>query len=584
MKTQSCVDNLREAAVAYTAVLADHPVFQSLRGPCQRVLGMTAETCLAQSAASPLYRGEDAAAVAAVFHDAKADGLPYHVVYRLPGCRREQRWLADTGCFATDAGGAVIMTGCLRDVTRAAQLEQASLAQREVFELMTNGAGLDTLLHKLVVSAEAIIPGMRCSVLLVDAKSNTLRNGMVVSLPDWFRDAVDGLPIGENVGSCGAAAHSGQRVIAADLLEHPNWKPFRQVVDKLGLRACWSEPIKSNGVVLGTFAMYYPDPAEPSPAELALIGSYAHVVGIALSHQENIQSYERTRRDLDAKIEHQSKELQLARKDLIEAAHLAGMAEIATSLLHNVGNILNSFRVASHAVQDILGASALGNLERVLTRLQAGSKVPEADREQRYVVYLNGLKTNLEQEHQELLRETGRMFDCGERILEIVQAQQQYSHLGKRREYLHLAPLIEDALNFLMSDADAHEFSLSKALGTVAPVYTEKIKLINTLNWLLAHCRTALLYATRPDKRLHLALHGLDDDWIELVIGHNGQAVEAAVVRRMLAMGGSVAGEPHDLGLHMAANYMQQMEGTIEVRDNPEDGGITFVLRFPVKV
>lgn len=584
METQSYVDNLREAAVAYTAVLADHPVFQSLRGPCQRVLGISAEACLAQSPEIPLYAAEDAATVAAVLQEAKADGLPYHVVYRVTTCQREQRWLADTGCFGADAAGAVIMTGCLRDVTRAAQLEQASLAQREVFELMTNGVSLEQLLRKLVVSAEAIIPGMRCSILLVDTKTNTLRDGMVVSLPDWYRDAVDGLPIGENVGSCGAAAHTGERVIAADLLTHPNWQPFRHVVDKLGLRACWSEPIKSGGVVLGTFAMYYPDPAEPSPGELALIKSYAHVVGIALSHQENVLAFERTRRDLDAKIEHQTRELQLARKDLIEAAHLAGMAEIATSLLHNVGNILNSFRVASHAVQDILGASALGHLERVLARLKEGSKVPEENCEQRYLNYLNGLKATLAQEHEELLRETGRMFDCGERILEIVQAQQQYSHVGKRREFLHLGPLLVETLNFLKTGADEAAFTLTKNLTTVAPVYTEKIKLINTLNWLLAHCRTALLYSTRLDKRLHVALHGLDEDTIELVIGHNGQAVEAAVVRSMLAMGGSVEGEPHDLGLHMAANYMQQMKGTIEVRDNQDDDGIAFVLRFPVKV
>ncbi len=584
MDTQSYVENLREAAVAYTAVLADHPVFQSLRGPCLRVLGISAEACLAQSPENPLYAAEDAADVVAVLQAAKADGLPYHVVYRVRTCQHEQRWLADTGCFGTDADGAVVMTGCLRDVTRAAQLEQASLAQREVFELMTNGVSLEQLLHKLVVSAEAIIPGMRCSVLLVDSKTNTLRHGMVVSLPDWYRDAVDGLPIGENVGSCGAAAHAGERVIVADLLTHPNWRPFRQVVDKLGLRACWSEPIKSGGVVLGTFAMYYPDPVEPSPGELALIKSYAHVVGIALTHQENMLEYERTRRDLDAKIEHQTKELRLARKDVIEAAHLAGMAEIATSMLHNVGNILNSFRVASHAVQDILAASALGHLEHVLARLNEGARVPGADCEQRYLNYLNGLKTTFKQEHQELLRETGRMFDCGERILEIVQAQQQYSQVGKRREFLHLGPMVEDALNFLMTGADEGEFVVTKALATVAPVHTEKIKLINTLNWLLAHCRTALLYATRPDKRLHVALHGIDDETIELVIGHNGQAVEAAVVRRLLAMSGGFDGEPHDLALHMAANYMQQMEGTIEVRDNQDDDGIAFVLRFPVRV
>jgi PAS domain S-box-containing protein len=99
---------------------------------------------------------------------------------------------------------------------------------------------------------------------------------------------VDGLEIRENLGSCGAAASSGKRVMVEDVLTHPFWADFRELTQRAELRACWSEPFFSSvGEVLGTFAMYYNDPRAPCASELDFIASTAHLAGIAVERKLN---------------------------------------------------------------------------------------------------------------------------------------------------------------------------------------------------------------------------------------------------------------------------------------------------------
>ena len=72
------------------------------------------------------------------------------------------------------------------------------------------------------------------------------------------------MTIAEDAGCCGSAAYTGRRTVVEDLLDHPNWTAFRDLVMQAGLRSCWSEPIKgASGQVLGTFAIYYAEPKAP---------------------------------------------------------------------------------------------------------------------------------------------------------------------------------------------------------------------------------------------------------------------------------------------------------------------------------
>ncbi len=150
---------------------------------------------------------------------------------------------------------------------------------------MRAGQDLTGALEALIREVEALCPGMRCSVLLVGPDGKRLVSGAAPSLPEAYTDAVNGLAIGPGVGCCGSAAHRKERVIAEDIGDSPLWSAFRDFTLSHGLRACWSQPIlNEHGAVLGTFAMYYGEPRQPSDTEIDIIETAASLAAIAIEH------------------------------------------------------------------------------------------------------------------------------------------------------------------------------------------------------------------------------------------------------------------------------------------------------------
>jgi PAS domain S-box-containing protein len=197
------------------------------------------------------------------------------------GARRLIAW--SNTCVVDPDGKVEFVIGTGLDVTEPRRAETLRSLNNEVFSAMASGADLDAVLEVLVKRTQAAIPGLLCSVLLVDETGRKLRHGCAPDLPDFYNEAVDGIAIGPGVGSCGAAAHSGERVVVEDVMTHPNWQDFRALAERAGLRACWSEPlISSGGHVLGTLAMYYRDPREPEAENIAFIEGVAHLARIAI--------------------------------------------------------------------------------------------------------------------------------------------------------------------------------------------------------------------------------------------------------------------------------------------------------------
>src|SRR6266403_2233535 len=157
------------------------------------------------------------------------------------------------------------------------------------------GASLNEVLRSLTRLIESHSKGMLCSIFLLDEDGLHLRYGVAANLPEAYRAATEGVCIGPNVGSCGAAAYLRQPVFVSDVLSHPNWANFRSVVLQSGLRAAWSSPIVSHdGRVLGTFGMFYREVREPGPDEIQLIDYASRIAGIAI---ESKRAEEKLRQD-----------------------------------------------------------------------------------------------------------------------------------------------------------------------------------------------------------------------------------------------------------------------------------------------
>ena len=178
--------------------------------------------------------------------------------------------------------------------------------QNQILEMVARNVALPETLIALARLIEAHIPEGACSILLMDANGKQLRPGAIPSLPESFRQAVDGLLIGPASGSCGTAAYRGAPVISADIATDPLWVDYRDwIITNYGLRASWSSPIlATNGKVLGTFALYYRALHTPSEQERELVESSRHLASVAIERKQAEEALAAERNLLRTLIDH----------------------------------------------------------------------------------------------------------------------------------------------------------------------------------------------------------------------------------------------------------------------------------------
>jgi PAS domain S-box-containing protein len=171
-----------------------------------------------------------------------------------------------------------------RDITQRKRNEDALAAEKRVLEQIASGVPLPKVLDTLVRGVEAqSCDGMICSCLVIDEAGERLRHGAAPNLPEGYNRIVDGVFIGPRVGSCGSAAYSREPVFATDIATDPHWSLYVPLAKEFGLGACCSTPVfSSEGVLLGTVAMYYRHPHVPSAHDRELIRMATHLAGIVI--------------------------------------------------------------------------------------------------------------------------------------------------------------------------------------------------------------------------------------------------------------------------------------------------------------
>jgi diguanylate cyclase (GGDEF)-like protein/PAS domain S-box-containing protein len=190
-----------------------------------------------------------------------------------------------------DVPGQPVFTAYVRDIGERRRSESMAVGHARLLELVAAGAPLAELLDLVTRFVEEWSSDVLASILLLDRDGLHLRHGAAPSLPDAYVQAIDGVAIGPNVGSCGTAAHRRERVVVSDIANDPLWSDYRDLALSNGLRACWSTPIlSSDGVLLGTFALYYRQPRSPDEHDLRLIDSVVHVASIAIGRSQSEQS------------------------------------------------------------------------------------------------------------------------------------------------------------------------------------------------------------------------------------------------------------------------------------------------------
>jgi len=182
-----------------------------------------------------------------------------------------------------DGQGALSHT--LSVITDITDIKIHEVLQQKALEAMAREAPLTEVMTLICQEVERIAPDVIASILRVDEQGR-LRPLASPSLPQSYSQALDGIAIGPNVGSCGTAAFRGTSVVVSDIGSDPLWADYKNLALPLGLRSCWSTPIKArNDQVIGTFAFYYRENRSPNNFHLRLVQMCTHLCALALGRE-----------------------------------------------------------------------------------------------------------------------------------------------------------------------------------------------------------------------------------------------------------------------------------------------------------
>lgn len=196
----------------------------------------------------------------------------------------DEIWLgAHVKAFRNARGKVKYIVALLDDITESRQLWSL---QQLIMTALADEIPITEIADRLCRRVEKIAPDVVSSLLHIDAEGLVHPLG-APSLPDDYSRALDGVAIGPEVGSCGSAAYHGKAVLATDIDSDPRWQSYKRRPLEVGLRACWSSPIKAkDGRVIGTFAFYFRECRAPSRWHERIVQACVHLGALAIERKE----------------------------------------------------------------------------------------------------------------------------------------------------------------------------------------------------------------------------------------------------------------------------------------------------------
>src|SRR5215211_695401 len=207
--------------------------------------------------------------------------------YRFAKADGSYRYVLERGFIVRDDQGKPLrMIGSLQDITDRKFQERLLALERSIFELSANpDIELKEVVHTVLKGIEEIRPGAIGTVVLLK-EDQSMKVLAAPSLPVEFSQAVDGLKIGPDAGSCGAAMWWKKIIITSDIEIDPVWTKHKSLARKYQLKACWSLPIvHTSGKLIGCFAIYHPTARIPGPAELSTIERLRNILRIVMENR-----------------------------------------------------------------------------------------------------------------------------------------------------------------------------------------------------------------------------------------------------------------------------------------------------------
>ena len=281
---------------------------------------------------------------------------------------------------------------------------------------------------------------------------------------------------------------------------------------------------------------------------------------------------------------HAEQELEELNKQLLVASRQAGMAEVATNVLHNVGNVLNSVNVSASLAAERIKKSKCAGLVRVAELLSAQSDLAgfmSGPQGQHLPAYLQELARELLTERDASVAELGALRANVEHIKEIVAMQQGYAKRGGITDTLDMRTLIEDSLRMNEGAFSRHGVTIVRDFAEVPPIQVDKHKVLQILVNVIRNAKYACAEMTGGEKRVTVRVRATPSS-ILVTVHDTGIGIPPENLERIFNHGFTTRAEGHGFGLHSSALAAREIGGSLYAESGGVGQGATFTLTLPL--
>jgi signal transduction histidine kinase len=282
-------------------------------------------------------------------------------------------------------------------------------------------------------------------------------------------------------------------------------------------------------------------------------------------------------------------EVEKIHKEMLATSRMAGMADVATNVLHNVGNVLNGVNVLAASIANHVQKSkvpAVTRLAGLLAQHQTdlGRFMTEDENGRHVPSHLDRLGTHLLDEQCKLLERVKLLTESVQHIKEIVATQQNYAKVSGVWETVPLPVIVEDALRMCSEALARHDIKVTRDYHEAPPATLDRHKVLQILFNLLDNAKLACTVRNGVEPQITIRIRRERDERISIEVADNGIGIAPENLPRIFTQGFSTRKDGHGFGLHSSLLAAQDMGGSLTVQSGGPGQGAAFVLEIPLQV
>lgn len=305
---------------------------------------------------------------------------------------------------------------------------------------------------------------------------------------------------------------------------------------------------------------------------------------ISVSEIQNKLRYILVIKDISQQKE-QEKEVRKLNQRLVDASRQAGISEIAASILHNIGNVLNSVNTSVNLLTESIQKSRMTGLEKAVGLIEQNrdglANFFASEKGSQLCNYLSVLSEQLVEEKTHNQTEIEDLSKNIKHIEMIIQSQQQHAHHTGVIEEVDIQDLVQDCINMNISSIENYSIEIKEHYEGQTTLFADRHKLVQIIVNLVRNAKDALVEANIDNPEITISTLNTNNK-LEIYITDNGVGMSEETVKKLFSFGFTTKKDGHGYGLHSCSLEAKNMQGLLRAESPGLGQGASFIIELPL--